>query len=65
MYSYVQSEFKGVDGADADLFTVGIMHAHTGYFGKDGRWEPESDHPTREEAADRVHYLNGDSEEQK
>lgn len=63
MYSYVQSETKGIDGAEADLFTVGIMHDHAGYFGKNGRWEPESDHPTREEAAARVRYLNGEEEQ--
>lgn len=30
-----------------------------GFYRPDGKWEPESDHDTREEAAERVHYLNG------
>ena len=44
---YVQSEF-----GENHLFTVG-------FYRPDGRWEPESDHPSRDEAAARVHYLNG------
>lgn len=35
-----------------DPFTVG-------FYKPDGTWEPESDHSTAEEAAKRVHYLNG------
>lgn len=34
------------------LFTVG-------FYGPDGKWHPESDHTSRKEAAERVHYLNG------
>jgi len=34
------------------LFTVG-------FYSPDGEWHPESDWSTRQEAADRVHYLNG------
>lgn len=30
-----------------------------GFFKPDGTWESESDHMTREDAAARVHYLNG------
>lgn len=30
-----------------------------GYYDPSGRWQPESDHGTLEEAAQRVHYLNG------
>ena len=29
------------------------------FYKPDGKWEPESDHASREEAAERVHYLNG------
>jgi hypothetical protein len=29
-----------------------------------GKWNPESDHETREEAAKRVHYLNGGTTEE-
>jgi hypothetical protein len=30
-----------------------------GFYRPDGTWEPESDHGTADEAAARVHYLNG------
>ena len=45
--SYVYKLFPG-----AGCYTVG-------FYGPDGRWEPESDWPTSEQAAARVHYLNG------
>jgi hypothetical protein len=35
-----------------DLWTVG-------FYDPSGRWHPESDHDSPEEAAKRVHYLNG------
>lgn len=44
MYVYLQAE--------PHLFTVG-------FYSPGGDWMPESDHPTAEEAAARVHYLNG------
>ena len=44
MYVYKQTE--------RTLWTVG-------FYMPDGRWEPESDHDSPEEAAKRVHYLNG------
>jgi hypothetical protein len=47
MYVYVQSE----TGPDR-LYTVG-------FYKPDGSWESESDHSSAEEAAKRVHYLNG------
>lgn len=47
MYVYIQSE------SNPDLFTVG-------FYKPDNSWEPDSDHPTKEEAADRVAYLNGE-----
>ena len=34
------------------LFTVG-------FYKPDGKWEPESDHSSAEQAASRVNYLNG------
>ena len=43
-YVYIESE-RG-------LWTVG-------HYAPDGKWIPESDHPTSGEAAERVHYLNG------
>lgn len=30
-----------------------------GYYSPDGKWQPESDHEKRDEAAERTHYLNG------
>lgn len=30
-----------------------------GHYGPDGKFVPESDHDSPEEAAKRVHYLNG------
>ena len=30
-----------------------------GFFSPDGEWHTDSDHDTRESAAERVHYLNG------
>ena len=44
MYVYLVSE--------PGLWTVG-------FYTPSGEWEPESDHKSREEAAARVHYLNG------
>jgi len=41
---YIQSE--------PSLWTVG-------FYSPDGRWQPDSDHSSREEAAQRVHWLNG------
>lgn len=46
MYVYILSE--------PGLWTVG-------FFKPDGKWEPESDHDTKEAAAARVAYLNGKS----
>ena len=44
MYVYKRTE--------ASLWTVG-------FYSPGGEWVPESDHSSREEAAERVHYLNG------
>lgn len=41
---YIQSE--------PGLYTVG-------FYSPDGRWHPDSDHSSRDDAASRVHYLNG------
>lgn len=30
-----------------------------GFYAPDGRWEPQTDHGSEDEAAARVHYLNG------
>ncbi len=37
---------------DAGCYTVG-------YYDPSGNFQPESDHDTADEAAKRVHYLNG------
>lgn len=44
--SYVYQEFE------PGLFTVG-------FYDPSGEFVPESDHPTRDAAAERAHYLNG------
>lgn len=44
MYVYKDSE--------PGLYTVG-------FYAPDGNWHSESDHDSREAAADRVRYLNG------
>ncbi len=44
MYVYEKSE--------PGLWTVG-------FYAPDGRWVSESDHSSREAAAERVHWLNG------
>lgn len=44
MYVYKQSE--------PGLWTVG-------FYAPDGEWQSESDHTSKEDAAARVHYLNG------
>jgi len=41
---YIQSE--------PGLWTVG-------FYDPDGRWHSDSDHASKSEAAERVHYLNG------
>ncbi len=46
MYVYIQTE------TSPPLWTVG-------FYTPDGKWQPDSDHTTRESAAQRVHYLNG------
>lgn len=44
MYVFIQSE--------PSLWTVG-------FYDPEGTWIPESDHPSKEEAAERAHWLNG------
>ena len=51
-YVYVKSESAGHNGAMSDLWTVG-------FYDPQGKWQPESDHRSQEEAAKRVAYLNG------
>jgi hypothetical protein len=46
MYVYKQTE------RNPALYTVG-------FYTPAGKWEAESDHSTRDEAVERVHYLNG------
>jgi len=48
-YVYIKSE--------PYLYTVG-------FYDPKGVWHPESDHDNTEEAAKRVHYLNGGSSEE-
>ena len=46
-YLYIKSE--------SQLWTVG-------FYDHKGKWVPESDHASMEEASKRVHYLNGGKE---
>lgn len=47
-YVYIMSE--------PNLWTVG-------FYAPNGEWHPDSDYATRNEAAKRVHYLNGGNKE--
>lgn len=38
--------------SEPNLYTVG-------FYDPDGKWHPDSDYNSREEAAKRCHYLNG------
>ena len=38
--------------SEPNLWTVG-------FYRPDGKWEPETDHPTQEQAAQRTAWLNG------
>lgn len=53
LHAQTQSTYVYVE-PEPRLFTVG-------FYGPDGRWNPESDHGTREKAAERVRFLNGDT----
>ena len=53
MYVYITTPNAGKN--DNDLHTVG-------HYAPDGKWIPESDHNTDEQAAERVNYLNGGQE---
>ena len=44
MWVYIRSELG--------LWTVG-------FYSPNGKWHPDSDHNNRDDAARRVHYLNG------
>lgn len=44
MWVYIRTE--------RNLWTVG-------FYGPDGKWHPDSDHTSSEDAARRVHWLNG------
>lgn len=52
MWVYIQSERTGKNNCIRNLWTVG-------HYSPAGKWEPESDWGTPEEAAARCHYLNG------
>lgn len=52
MFVYVQSE-KPTPDNPFSLWTVG-------HYAPDGSWHPDSDHESREAAAERVAWLNGE-----
>jgi hypothetical protein len=47
MYVYIHSD------SDPDLYTVG-------FYDPEGNWQPESDHKSARDAAERVAWLDGD-----
>jgi hypothetical protein len=51
MYVYIESEHN----PEGSLWTVG-------FYSPDGKWNPDSDHNSKESAADRVRWLNGGHE---
>lgn len=51
---YILSEH----GPDYNLYTVG-------FYDPNGKFQGDSDHNDREEAAKRVHYLNGGTDDKK
>ena len=53
MYVYIHSE---TNEYGQWLYTVG-------FYSPDGKWNPDSDHDTKESAAERVNYLNGGTQE--
>jgi hypothetical protein len=54
-YVYVRNPHA--DPGNHDLYVVGFFHPIVRGF--PGEWDVESVWPTKEEAAQRVHYLNG------
>jgi len=55
-YVYIKSE--------PQLWTVGFYRPESEPTKYGGLWEPESDHDNREDAAKRVHYLNGGNDKE-
>ena len=42
------------------LYLKSEPHLYTvGFYSPQGEWHPESDHTSQNDAAERVHYLNG------
>ena len=62
-YVYIQTEKAGKLIYDDPQTGEKVRYEHdlytVGFYGPDGKFEPESDHSTRADAAARVHYLNG------
>ncbi len=56
-YVYIHSERAGQKISEGNYFEHNLYTV--GFYTPDGKWEPESDYNTRDEAARRVHYLNG------
>ena len=61
MYVYIQSEKPGwypSPRQENSVYLEGTLWT-VGFYQPDGKFISESDHPTSEQAAERVHYLNG------
>ena len=50
IWVYIRTEFSPYE-----LYTVG-------FYDPQGKWKPESDYSTKQQAAQRVNYLNGGKE---
>ena len=67
MYVYIQSEKPGwwpSPRQENSVYLTGTLWT-VGFYSPDGTWHPESDYGSREEAADRVAWLNGSAAVQK
>lgn len=61
MYVYIQSEKPGwfpSPRQDNSVYLTGSLWT-VGFYDNKGEFQPESDHESKESAAERVHYLNG------
>ena len=61
MYVYIQSEKPGWFPSPRQENSVYLTESlwTVGFYDNNSKWNPESDHGTKEEAAKRVAYLNG------
>ena len=66
MYVYIQSERSGwypSPKQENSVYLTGSLWT-VGFYTPDGKFNPESDHETPDAAAERVSWLNGNSEKE-